>query len=373
MHEDNPDISEEVIPLTVADMEFEIAEPIKKGLQDYLETIVLGYGTPYPEFVDAVVDWQKRKHDYEVKPEWLVQTPGVVTGFAAAMRAFTEPKDGIIIFRPIYHPMMSVIDQSDLEQINVPLVNEEEIYTIDFDKFEQVAKDPKNKVLLLCSPHNPVGRVWTKDELEEIGRIALENDLIIISDEIWQDLALTRDHTVLASISDEIEDITITCTAPSKTFNVAGLNTSNLIIKNADLRQKVEEKILNMGAASINILGYKACEIAYTECDEWLDGLLEVLKDNKKVAEEFCDKWGFEYSDMEGTYVFWANFESLGMDKDQLERFLKFDAQFFANQGYIFGKEGDLYQRLNLALPTKALKEQLDRLDSALCGLKSND
>ena len=235
MYEDNPDISEEVIPLTVADMEFEIAEPIKKGLQDYLETIVLGYGTPYPEFVDAVVDWQKRKHDYEVKPEWLVQTPGVVTGFAAAMRAFTEPKDGIIIFGPIYHPMMSVIDQSDLEQINVPLVNEEEIYTIDFDKFEQVAKDPKNKVLLLCSPHNPVGRVWTKDELEEIGRIALENELIIISDEIWQDLTLTRDHTVLASISDEIEDITITCTAPSKTFNVAGLNTSNLIIKNADI------------------------------------------------------------------------------------------------------------------------------------------
>ena len=370
MYNINPDVSEDVVPLSIADMEFEMAPAIRDGLKDYLDQIVLGYSRAYPDFIDAVINWHERKHGYKIEEDWLLHTPGVVNAFTAALRAFANPGDGVIIFRPIYHPMQSAIKDSNLEEINIPLINNKEEYTIDYEAYEKAAQDPNNKVLLFCSPHNPVGRVWRKEELEKISKIALENDLIIISDEIWQDLVLEDNkHTVLASISPEVEDITITCTAPSKTFNIAGLYTSNIIVSNPVLREKLAHQLDLMGSRTINILGYKGCELAYTKCDDWLEGLLEVLSTNKEVAQSYCDKWGLNYSDMEGTYVLWVDFGSLGMSDDELEEFMYQDAEFFANQGYIFGEEGSGYQRINLALPTEALKVQLDRLDKALANL----
>lgn len=369
MKNDYPEVEEGIVPLSVADMEFKNAPEIIKGLKNYLNDCVLGYAQGNQSFFDAVISWQKRRHNWEVKQEWIVNTPGIVSALFSAVRAFTEPGDGVIVFKPVYYPFSIAIDINDRVEVNVPLINTDDYYTIDFDAFDQAAADPKNKLLIFCSPHNPIGRVWKPEELKTLGEIAVKHNLIVVSDEIWNDLIMPGyKHTVITNACPELMDNVIICSAPSKTFNLAGLMTSNIVIPNESLRDKFRFSANSTHGTSVPILGYKACEIAYNEAEPWLEELLPLLDKNQRVVADFFAKRFPKITCplIEGTYLLWLNFKCLGLSKDELEEMNVKKAQFFTDEGYLFGEEGIGYERINIAAPTAVLLEALERLGSVL-------
>jgi len=369
MYEWNPDVSEDVIPLSVADMEFKNPPEVVEGLKDFLYEAVLGYTGPYDAFLDAVVGWQKRRHNWKIEKEWIVNTAGIVAAFYTAIRAFSEKGDGVIIFRPVYYPFEMAINDNERTEVNVPLIHQDGDYTIDFDRFEEVAKNPDNKILLFCSPHNPVGRVWRKDELKRLADIAVENDLFVISDEVWYDFVMPGyEHTVLATLNEALHDKLITCTAPSKTFNLAGMMTSNIIISNEEVREKFREELGIVRGDMIGILGYKACELAYTKSEAWLDELLQVIDTNQHLIHDYFKEHFPEIKAplVEGTYLQWVDFNALEMTNEEMEAFMHMEAEFFTDEGYIFGKEGSGFERINLAVPTDLLEKALHRLGNAI-------
>ena len=365
----NPNVAEDVVPFSVADMEIKNAPEIVEGLKEYLDRAVLGYTKAYPAFLDSVISWMERRHDYKVEKEWIVNTPGIVNAFYAAVNAFTEPGEGVIVFKPVYYPFSMAIEKNKRTLVNCPLKEDDGYYTIDFEKFEEAAKDPNNKLLIFCNPHNPVGRVWKWEELEKIAEIAVKYDLIVVSDEIWADLIMPGyKHIVMGRVCEKLEERLITCTAPSKTFNLAGLATSSIIIKNKEVREKYAETLQVMRSASVNILGFKACEIAYNQCEQWLEELLVVLDTNQKVVKEFFEKRfpKIKARLVEGTYLQWLDFRALGLSDSELEEFMHMEAEFFTDEGYVFGEEGSGYERINLAAPTWVIEAGLERLGKAL-------
>ncbi|MDR3259577.1 MAG: pyridoxal phosphate-dependent aminotransferase [Fusobacteriaceae bacterium] len=369
MYEWNPNVSDGVVPLSVADMEFKTIPEVVDGLKKYLDEAVLGYTKAYASFFEAVTSWCSRRHGYKIENEWIVTTPGVVNAFFGAVNAFSEPDDGIVVFRPVYYPFFMAIERNKRKLVNCPLIETNGYYTIDFDKFDQLTKNPKVKMLILSSPHNPVGRVWKKEELEKLAKIAIKNDIIVVSDEIHCDLIMPgHKHTVMASISPEIEDRLITCFAPSKTFNLAGLATSNIIIKNKEMRDKYIETLTTMRSIAVNIFGYKACEIAYNEGEKWLEELLQVIDTNQKIVSEYFEKNfpKIKAPLVEGTYLQWVDFRALGLSDAELEKFMHMDAEFFTDEGYVFGSEGSGYERINLAAPSEIIVEAMERLGKSL-------
>ena len=374
MYDQNPMVEEGVMPLSVADMEFKNPPEIYQGLIDYLkDEPILGYTGPMEEYLQAVVNWQEKRHNWAIKKDWIVPTPGVVSALNVAIRAFTEEKDGVIIFQPVYHPFENSIVGNNRTLVNVPLVEDDEEYTINFQLFEEEAAKTNNKLLIFCSPHNPVGRVWEKEELEQLTEIALKYDLTVVSDEVWYDFVREdKEHTVLHTVHPEIQDRLITCTAASKTFNLAGAATSNIIISDEEIREKFNKEAQKSGVSGVNILGFEATRIAYTKCEEWLEELNDMIYENQQMVKEFFEE---NYPKIkapvsEGTYVQWIDFRSLGMSDEALDSLLHKN-QFFANPGYAFGKEGSGFQRINVALPKNILKEALERLLKAL--LKSEE
>lgn len=365
----NPDVSEDVVPLTVADMEFKTAPEITKGLQNFLEDAVLGYSVPTTGYYEAVIDWQKRRHGFDVKREWIINSPGIVTALFAAVRTYTQPGDGVIIMPPVYYPFYSAIENAERKIVRNPLINHGGDYTIDFKGLDELCKKQKNKLIIFSSPHNPVGRVWTREELDRLAEIVIKNNMIIVSDEIHHDLIMPGyEHTVLQTISDEIAERTITCTAPSKTFNLAGLCNSNVIIKNETLRTKMVKALTDTASGMVGIMGLEGCRIAYDEGEEWLDHLLPVIDRNQHLVRDYFKSNFPEITAplVEGTYLQWVNFNKLGMTPQELEKFMHLEAEFFTDEGYIFGEEGDGYERINLAAPTTVIEESLNRLGAAL-------
>ncbi|GKV65884.1 MULTISPECIES: MalY/PatB family protein [unclassified Sporosarcina] len=365
----NPDVTDDVIPLSVADMEFKNPPEVINGLKTFLDDAVLGYTGPTAGYLQAVVDWQRKRHEWKIEKEWIVNTQGIVSAFYTAIRAFSKKNDGVIIFRPVYYPFGAAIDDNERTAVNVPLLYNEGNYTIDFEDFEKAAAQPDNKILLFCSPHNPVGRVWTLDELEKVAAIAVKHDLLIISDEIWYDFTMPGyKHTVLATVSDQVQANLITCTAPSKTFNLAGMMTSNVIISDQDLRETYKRELEIIRADMVGILGYKACELAYTESEGWLEELLEVINTNQHVVHDYFKNHfpSIKAPLIEGTYLQWIDFRALNISHEELEEFLHNEAYFFTDEGYVFGEEGRGFERVNLALPTVALQQALERLGNSL-------
>ena len=361
----NPNVSHDIVPFSVADMELKNAPEITEGLKNYIDTHILGYTLPTESYLNSVCGWMKKRHEWDVKPEWIVGSAGVVGAFYSAIKAFTKPGDGVIIMTPAYYPFYSAIDLNGRQLVKNPLINTGDTYVIDYEDFEKKANDPNNKILLFCSPHNPVGRVWRKDELEKVADICLKNNVLIISDEIHFDLIMPGyKHTVFANISEEIANNLIVCTAPSKTFNLAGMQTSNIIIPNKEIRDTYFTEVTSNAFFSLNILGYKACEIAYTECETWLDQLIELIYNNhlelKKYVEQNLPQ--IKVYDLEGTYLQWMDFSALGMDKDELEEFMHMEAEVFFDEGYVFGEEGNGFERMNIACPTKVMMAGLERL-----------
>lgn len=366
----DPGIEEkDIIPFSIADMEFELAPPIAEGLKKYLDRYVLGDSMPSEGFKQAVVRWMDRRHHWKVDPDWFLWTNGIVNAFYLAVNIYTQPGDGVMLMTPCYYPMYHAITRNGRVLVDNPMVLSGDHYEIDFRDFEEKAKNPNTKLLILCSPHNPTGRVFTKEELTKIGRICMENHVLICDDEIHNDLIMPGyNHTVFAALGEEFADCSIVCTAPSKTFNLAGLQTSTIIIPNEKLRKQFYEyQCMNTDAPKCSVLGYEANRIAYEECEEWLEECILAIDKNRRTIEEFFQRElpQIKTIRLEGTYLLWMDFRGLGIEPEELSRRLK-AADIFFDDGAMFGEQGAGFQRWNLACPNRYIVEALGRLKSIL-------
>lgn len=357
---------EDIIPFSVADMEFVTSPEIVDSLKYELDHNVMGYANPTQEYLETVCQWMKKRHDWEAKPEWILPAHGVIDSFFESVKIYTQKGDGVMLMTPVYYPMYHAVNYNNRVLVDCSLVLKGNRYEIDFEDFEEKAADENTKLLILCSPHNPCGRVWTREELEKIGEICLKHHVLVVSDEIHFDLVMPgHKHIVFASLSEEIANNCILCTAPSKTFNLAGLQTSNIFIPNPELR----EKYLNALKSSTpnpkcNILGYSACKTAYNHGEKWLEEVLSVIDTNRKLAVDFLSKEfpQIKVIDLEATYLLWMDWRGLGIDSKELERINHEEAKLFFDEGYVFGAQGDGFERWNLACPTRYVEEALERM-----------
>lgn len=366
MYQKNPETGEEIVPFSVADMEFKNAPEIIEGLKEYLDTHIMGYTGATDSYFESVIEWMRERHGFTPKKEWFIETAGVVPAIYQMVQAFTEPGDAVMIMTPVYYPFAEAVLRNGRRLVETELKNTDGYYEIDFRDLEEKATSEEVKLLILCSPHNPVGRVWTKDDLNQIADICLKNHVFIISDEIHFDLILPGyQHVSMATLGDNYLNNCAICTAPSKTFNLAGFQTSNIMIPNGVYRNKMTKA---RGYFSLNILGYQACELAYRKAGSWLDELLLVLEKNKKMVDTFFEEKFpmFRVSPLQGTYLIWIDFRAMGLKPRELEKFMQEKAQLYFDEGYIFGKAGEGFERMNIACPTAVLEDALKRLEKAL-------
>ena len=360
---------ENVLPLWVADMDFKVAPEITQAIEKRVAHGIFGYSEVKEEYFEAVAAWMEQKHGWHVKEDWRVKTPGVVFALAMAVQAFTEPGDAVIIQQPVYYPFSEVIADNGRRIVDNTLeLKEDGKYHINFEDFEQKVKENHVKLFLLCSPHNPVGRVWTKEELKKIAAICRKYDVIVVSDEIHEDFVFNGKHQVFADLSEDAKNRTITCTAPSKTFNLAGLQVSNIWIANPKLREKFKKQIAAAGYSQLNTLGLTACEAAYRYGGEWHAELLGYLKSNLNFLREFLQTRLPEVKliEPEGTYLVWLDFGSLGLTEEQREELLTKKAGIWLDSGAIFGAAGEGFERINIACPRSILKDALERIERAV-------
>lgn len=369
MYKVNPDMEEGIVPLSVADMELKIAPEITEGIKRYLDEAIPGYTGTYENYYKAVTGWMERRHGFQIEKEWIVTSPGVVSAIYDCVKAYTEEGEGVITFTPVYYPFYSAIKDNGRKLVQCELINNDGYYEIDFEKFEELAKEEDNRLFILCSPHNPVGRVWKKEELEKIGEIALRNNLIIVSDEIHSDIVMPgKKHFILQMLSEELAEITVTCTAPTKSFNLAGIGISNIIIKNSRLRKKFSTEQGKSASHVFAALGYKACELAYTKGEEWFDEFILLIDKNQKMVNQFFENKfvNIKAPLIEGTYLQWIDFRALGMRKEELKKFFNEKLKVFMSEGYTFGEGGDGFERMNLAAPSKVIERALENIYSGI-------
>jgi len=358
----------DVLPMWVADMDFKTPPFILEALRERLEHGILGYSVKPEEFFTSIIAWLSSRHAWSVEREWISFCPGIVPAINICTLSYTDPDDNIIVQPPVYFPFFPAVTDHRRTLVHNQLTEEEGRWLIDFPDLRLKAADGA-KMLLLSNPHNPVGRVWTRAELEELGNICVEHGVIIIADEIHSDLILPGfKHVPLASISKEIADITVTCVAPSKTFNLAGLATSALIISNPELRNKFNKTIESLHIGNGNIFGIEASIAAYKLGDEWLDQLLNYLKVNVEFVIEFCQSHlpGIRPVVPEATYMIWLDCRDLELDPEKLGHFFIENAGLGLNQGSTFGPGGDGFMRMNLACPIETVKEAMNRLRKAI-------
>ena len=365
MKEKKPDLSPGIVPFSVADMEFKNAPEIKEGLKEYMDTHILGYTGPTGKYYDAVCAWMKQEHGWKIDPEHIVCTLGVVPALFTLVKAFCEPGDGVIVMPPVYYPFYMAAENHICRIKRCPLRYENHAYTIDFELLEKIAAEPDSKMLIFCSPHNPVGRVWTKEELKQVGEICLKYGIKIVSDEIHSDLIMPgHTHTVFSQAGDFGDEV-IVCTAPSKTFNLAAMQTSNIIIPKKEDREKFQEI---QGHSGPGALGFEACRIAYTQCRPWLTECLSTIWSNYQFAKAFLEEHlpQIKVIDLQGTYLMWLDCTALGKTKEELENLMVQKAELFLDEGYMFGEEGAGFERINIACPQWVLKAALGRLEKAI-------
>ena len=354
--------ADDVVPLSVADMEFMSPPQIVNALRETADYGMWGYTWWGESYGKAVQHWMRTRHDWEIDPQWIVQTNGVVQALYAAVRCFTQPGDNVLLITPVYYPFYRAVRLNGRNVVESPLQLENGHYHINFDDLAEKAK--QCKMLLLCSPHNPVGRVWTPEELRRIGDICLENNVLVVSDEIHFDLISPgHKHTVYATLGEKYANNCLVCTAPSKTFSLAALGVSNIIIPNEELRKRFDAEINVSGCYSYNIFGLRALEVGYTQCADWVDELNEVIYSNycffkEYMAKYFPDVW---VADLEGTYLCWFDCRCFGLPGEQLAEKLQKEAKLFLDDGYIFGEAGDGFERINLACPRSVLETSLER------------
>ncbi|MGN0549712.1 MAG: MalY/PatB family protein [Acutalibacteraceae bacterium] len=363
---------ENVIPMWIADMDFKAPPAVKEALINSANHGIFGYTQTDEEYDNLIISWYKRRMDWSIKPEWILKSPGVMFAVSAAIRALTDEGDSVIICQPVYYPFAKIVSANKRKLVVSELRLENGQYKIDFCDLENKIRQNSVKVFLLCSPHNPVGRVWTRDELSEIGRICCKYNVIIISDEIHSDFVYgDRRHIPIATLSEEISDRTVTCTSPSKTFNLAGLQASDIIISNSDIRGKVHRALRATGYGELNTMAIAATKAVYKDGEAWLDALLSYLQENICILGEACTETGGEISliQPEGTYLMWLDCRRLGLSDIELADFFLKKAGVRLHNGSTFGAGGNGFVRMNIACPKSVLRQALSQITNAINNL----
>ncbi|CAH2214588.1 MalY/PatB family protein [Tepidibacter aestuarii] len=367
--------SNDLLPMWVADMDFKAAPCIVDAIRDRLDQEIYGYTTRPDSYNESIVNWVKRRHNWDIKSDWLIYSPGVIPSISLLIQQLTNEGDKIIIQQPVYSPFANVVKDNNRELIVNSLKKDENgRYVMDYEDLE--SKIDKNvKLFILCNPHNPVGRVWEREELIRLGEICLKNNIKVISDEIHSDIIFKGyKHTPFASISEEFSQNSITCIAPTKTFNIAGLQTSVVVLPNEDDYKMLDKAFTTIDIKRNNCFSLVATEAAYNNGEEWLEELLQYLEGNVDFLIDYV-KTNIPQINVvkpEGSYLVWLDFSELGLDDDDLSNLIKEKAKVALNTGLSFGPEGKGYQRINLACPRSMVKESLERLKKAVDSLENS-
>ena len=359
----------QVLPLWVADMDFPIAEPIRRALIARAEIPSLGYTYRTDDYLSAVTGWMQRRHGWTVEPAWIALAPGVVPSLNMLVRTFTQPGDGVIVQPPVYHPFYMVIESNDARVVRNPLRLIDGRYQMDFDDLDAKAADPTVKMLLLCSPHNPVGRVWTAEELRRLSEICNRHGVLVVADELHADLMLYGNvFQPYAALGGAFADNAIVCTAASKSFSLAGLHMSHIITSNADLREQVAGGLQKAKMFGLNPFSAAAVQAAYTDGEDWLEQALAYIQGNMDYLAEFLGENlpQIPLIKPDATYLAWLDCRALSLNQDQLEDLMLNKAGLFLDEGYIFGEEGAGFERINVACPRYILEDALHRLVEAI-------
>ena len=362
-------IPSDALPMWVADMDFRAPEPVLEALRARVDHGIFGYAFTGADYGEAVTGWFGRRFGWRPEAEWIVRTPGVVFALAMAVRAFTQPGDAVVIQPPVYPPFFSVVTRNGRRLAENPLILRDGRYEMDFEGLERVMEAQKPRLMILCSPHNPVGRVWTAQELRQVASICARHGVIVASDEIHCDFTWPEHpHTPFAAAAPDMADRCLVCTAPSKTFNLAGLQASNIFIPDGGLRKRFEAEIAACGLDELNNMALTACRAACLHGDAWLDALKDTLRGNLSVVRDClrAELPMLRLIEPEGTYLAWVDFAALGLSPAALHDFIVHKARLWLDDGRIFGKEGNTFQRLVLACPRATVVEAMERLKAAI-------
>ena len=359
---------EDVLPLWVADMDFRTSSYIEDALVELAHHNIYGYTNIQAGdgFFEAVAGWMRRRHNFIVQPEWHVKSPGVCFAISTAINGFTKPGDSVIIQQPVYYPFASMIKTNERHLVVSELVRDEDgRYFMDLDDFERKVIEENVKLFILCNPHNPVGRAWTKEELETIGEICERHGVIVFSDEIHSDFVWNGPHTVFQEVRESFRDFTVTGTSPSKTFNLAGLQQSNIFIPNKELKKKFELALDKTGYDEPNAAGIAAAQAAYEHGDEWFDAVSRYIRGNLDFIHTFVEERlpDISVSETEATYLAWLDFNKTGLAVSEIEDRVINRAGLWFDRGGIFGKGGEGFERINAACPRSVIEEALTRIE----------
>ena len=357
------------IPLWVADMDFKTLPEITQALNKQVEFGVYGYAFEPDSYFDSVISWMKRRHNWNIQKEWILTTPGVVSGVNACILAFTEENDSILIQEPVYHPFKNSIKYNKRIPVINELVRNNTHYSIDFIDFENKIVENNVKLFILCSPHNPVGRVWLKEELIQMADICHKHNVIIVSDEIHMDFVFKgHEHHVLVNLKPEYQEFVITLVAPSKSFNLAAFKISQLITTNLDYKKRIEHEYERLGFHGHNTFGLLACEVAYRSGDQFMDNVVEYIYQNILFIKDYISNHisQIQVMDIEGTYLLWLDMSALQLEQSELMEFLNQKAHLWFNDGSIFGASGKGYVRMNCATQREIIKQSLEQLKNAI-------
>lgn len=360
---------EDVLPLWVADMDFKTTSYVEDAVMERTKHGIFGYTESKEEYFQAVAGWMRRHHNWEIRPEWLIKTPGVVFALAMAVKAFTEKGDSVLIQQPVYYPFSEVIrDNGRVVVSNDLYLGEDNRYHINLADFEKKIVEHHVKLFLLCSPHNPTGRVFTKEELTAMGDLCVKHGVKVISDEIHNDFVFRGEHTVFATVKKEYEEISVICTSPSKTFNLASMLISNIFIPNRELRKRFQHEVDAAGISQLSALGLVAAKAAYEQGDEWYEQMMSYVRENIRYVKEYVKENlpGVTVIDGEGTYLMWLDFRGTGLNPEELDRRIIYEAKLWLDSGKIFGHTGAGFQRINVAAPRAILTECLERIRKVL-------
>lgn len=355
-----------VIPMWVADMDFFTAPAVVQAVTRRAQHGIYGYVTVPEAYYQATIDWFGTRHHWAIERDWILYTSGVVPAISAIIKAFTSPGDKVVVQQPVYNCFFSSIVNNSCEIVDNPLIATGDTYVMDYDDLEEKTKDARVKLLLLCNPHNPAGRVWSKEELSQVGKICAQNHVIVVSDEIHCELTMPGyDYMPFASISPELQDRCITCVSPSKAFNTAGLQIANIVTNHPDWRKKIDRAINDNEVCDVNPFGVEALIAAYNQGADWLEELRQYLWENYNVLKQyFAQHLPFcQVTKLEATYLVWVDIKSTGLSSDQLTHLLLTEGKVMVNSGTIYGKaQGEGYMRINIACPRARMLEGLKRM-----------
>lgn len=361
----------DVIPMWIADMDFKVPKEVIEDIKARAEHGIFGYTAATDDYYNAIIEWMNKNHNFNIKPEWISSAPTIVSALYWIVQTYTEVGDKIIIQTPVYHRFRGAIEDNKRFVLENPLKEKDGKYYMDFEHLEKII-DPSVKMLILCNPHNPVGRVWTKEELTRLGEICCKNNILVVSDEIHCDLVFKGyNHIPFASICKEFEENSITCIAPTKTFNLAGLQVSNIIIPNEVVRDRFKFTLKINAMGDVNIFGIIGLTSAYKKGEQWYKEMLNYIEVNYKYLKTYIEENipVLKVAEAEGTYLAWIDFRELKMNDEELKEFLIKEAKVVFNHGNVFGKNGEGFVRLNFACSRKVLEEGLTRLSKAIKNL----